>query len=76
MTEIQENSTVIFYDSDKAFIEKDFSGKDKKFYPQGTVIKIYKTKHYDPELLADIRREDGSISTGHFVSCLKLINNL
>lgn len=71
---IKVGDTVRFYDCDQANKDKDYSGKDPKYYPLGEVIAVYEkgSMFGNTNKLCDIKLTDGRISKGHFVEGVKL----
>lgn len=66
---VEIGSHVVFYDCSEANKDRDSSGKNRKYWPVGEVIKLHKSKSGEP--VADIQLPDGRISKSHFVSGLK-----
>lgn len=70
---ISKECFVKFYDSDQANIDRDYSGKNEKYYPMGKVIKVYTRDRGDYlDKLCDIQVGD-RISKGHFVDCVEIV---
>jgi len=73
MTTLTVGSEVRFYDSDKAFADRDFSGNEKHF-PVGKVLKIYNYKSFYGYIdkVCDIQIGE-RISKAHFVSAVEVL---
>ena len=72
---VEVGDLVKFYDCQKAYASKDYSGANPTHYPIGEVIRVYFKKcYYSRELdyLCDIKIDD-RISTAHFVSGVEII---
>lgn len=66
---VKVGDIVTFYDCEMANKAKDYSGRDERFWPNGKVIKTY----FRPQdgWLADVQRNDGTVSKAHFISGIK-----
>jgi hypothetical protein len=79
---IKIGDSVKFYDSIAAHIDRDYSGKEEKYYPIGKVINRYITPTVplgDTGIIlggndvVDIQLPDGRISQCHFTNGVTLI---
>lgn len=70
MKKVEVGDIVKFYDCKSAFRDRDFSGKDPKYYPLGEVVRVYDyTSHGVTDKVCDIK-VGNSISKTHFVDSL------
>lgn len=74
MLEPRKGSKVRFYDCHQAWIDKDHSGDNPKYYPVGEVVKVYDyTASFGyTDRVCDIKIGD-RISKGHFARGVKII---
>lgn len=72
---VKKGDFVRFYDCQSANKDKDYSGKNQKYYPIGTIISVYDYTSRDgfTDRVCDIQ-VGRRISEAHFVSWVTLIN--